>query len=341
MAKIYDDITQTIGKTPLVKLNRIAEGLDVELVAKLESFNPSGSVKDRIGIAMIEAAEKEGLIRPGESIIVEPTSGNTGCALAFVCAVKGYRCILVMPDNVNNERKCIFEAFGADLILTPAQEGMRGAIRKAEQIAMQNPKVFIPDQFRNPVNPAIHRRTTGKEIWDDTEGKVDVVVAGVGTGGTITGVAQYIKERKPSLWVVAVEPAESPVLSGGKPGPHKIQGLGAGFVSQVLDLKLIDEVIRVSYPESVETVRRLARMEGILAGISSGTALYAALKVAERPKFKGKMIVVILPDTGERYISTELFKSGREILRKKQEVEGVHDIDFKNYFKNVLIKSIR
>jgi len=316
MAKIYDNVTETIGKTPLVRLNRITKGLEAEIIAKLESFNPCGSVKDRIGIAMIEAAEKGGLIKPGESIIVEPTSGNTGCALAFVCAVKGYKCILIMPEDMSQERRCLCEIFGADLILTPAKEGMRGAVRKAEEIAMQNPKVFVPQQFSNPANPAIHRRTTGKEIWDDTEGKVDIIVAGVGTGGTITGVAQYIKERKPSSLVVAVEPVESPVLSGGSPGSHKIQGLGAGFIPQVLDLKLIDEIITVSYPESVEMARKLARMEGILAGISSGAALHAALNLAKREEHKGKTIVVILPDTGERYISTELFQFQKKKRRK-------------------------
>jgi len=309
MAKIYDDITQTIGRTPMVKLSRISKDLDAEIIAKVESFNPCGSIKDRIGLAMLEAAEKEGLIHPGDSIIVEPTSGNTGIALAFVCAVKGYKLILVMPEDMNEGRKAVFEAFGADLILTPMKEGMRGAIRKAEEIAMQNPKVFVPQQFRNPANPAIHRRTTGKEIWDDTEGKVDVVVAGVGTGGTITGIAQYIKAKKSSVRIVAVEPAESPVLSGGSPGPHKIQGIGAGFIPQVLDLKLIDEIIQVSYSESVKMAQKLARIEGILAGISSGAALYAALKIASKSEYKKKTIVVILPDTGERYICAKVFKS--------------------------------
>jgi len=312
MAKIYDDITQTIGRTPMVKLSRISKDLDAEIIAKVESFNPCGSIKDRIGLAMLEAAEKEGLIHPGDSIIVEPTSGNTGIALAFVCAVKGYKLILVMPEDMNEGRKAVFEAFGADLILTPMKEGMRGAIRKAEEIAMQNPKVFVPQQFRNPANPAIHRRTTGKEIWDDTEGKVDVVVAGVGTGGTITGIAQYIKAKKPSVRIVAVEPAESPVLSGGSPGPHKIQGIGAGFIPQVLDLKLIDEIIQVSYSESVKMAQKLARIEGILAGISSGAALYAALKIASKSEYKKKTIVVILPDTGERYICTKVFKSSKK-----------------------------
>lgn len=312
MAKIiYDDITQIIGKTPLVRLNRITEGLEAKIIAKLESFNPCGSVKDRIGIAMIEAAEKGDLINSSDSIIVEPTSGNTGIALAFACAVKGYRCIVVMPDNMSGERQAIFKAFGTKLIFTPQKEGMRGAIRKAEELAMEEPKVFIPQQFKNPANPAVHRRTTGKEIWEDTDGEVDVVVAGVGTGGTITGVAQYIKERKPVLHVVAVEPAESPVLSGGEPKPHKIQGLGAGFVPQVLDLKLIDEVIKVSYKDSLHVARRLAKLEGILTGISSGTALFAALNIAARKEYKGKTVVVILPDTGERYTSTELFQASK------------------------------
>ena len=311
MGKIYQDITQTIGKTPLVKLSRIAKGLDAEILAKLEFFNPCGSVKDRIGLAMIEAAEKAGLIRPGESIIVEPTSGNTGIALACVCAVKGYKLIIVMPENMSDEKKILFETFGADLILTPAEEGMKGAIKKCEELAMKNPKVFVPQQFRNPANPAIHRRTTGKEIWDDTEGKVDIVVAGVGTGGTITGVARYIKEKKPSAWIVAVEPAESAVLSGESPGPHQIQGIGAGFIPSILDLELIDEIVKVSYSESVEIARKLAKMEGILSGISSGAAVCAALKIARKKEHKGKVIVVILPDTGERYISTGLFKSSR------------------------------
>jgi len=312
MSRIYEDITQTIGKTPMVKLSRIAKDLDVEIIAKLEFFNPCGSVKDRVGLAMIEAAEKGGLIKPGESIIVEPTSGNTGIALASVCAVKGYKLIIVMPENMSDERKSLFEAFGADLILTPAEEGMKGAIKKTEEMAMQNPKVFVPQQFRNPANPAVHRRTTGKEIWDDTEGRVDMVVAGVGTGGTITGIAQYIKERKPSVWIIAVEPAESAVLSGESPGPHKIQGIGAGFIPQVLDLELIDEIVKISYSESIQIAQKLARIEGILAGISSGAALCAALKIARKKEHKGKVIVVILPDTGERYTSTGVFKLSGE-----------------------------
>ncbi|MBC7190174.1 cysteine synthase A [Candidatus Aerophobetes bacterium] len=307
MPKIYNSIIETIGRTPLVRLSRLAKGMDAEIIGKLESFNPCGSVKDRIGIAMIERAEKRGLIEPGKSIIVEPTSGNTGIALAFVCAVKGYKCILVMPEDMSEERKALFSFFGAELILTPAEEGMKGAIKKAEQIAMEDPRVFVPQQFQNPANPAIHKKTTGKEIWEDTGGKVDVVVAGVGTGGTITGVARFIKEKKPSVKIIAVEPAESAVLSGKSPGPHKIQGIGAGFIPQVLDLSLIDEVISVSYPEALETTKKLARVEGILAGISSGAAVSAALKIAKRKKGQGKMIVAILPDTGERYLSTELF----------------------------------
>jgi len=313
MARIYEDITKTIGKTPLVRLSRIARGVNAEIIAKLESFNPCGSVKDRIGLAMLEVAEKGGLIHP-DSVIVEPTSGNTGIALAFVCAVKGYKLVLVMPEDMSEERRIIFEAFGAEVILTPAEEGMRGAIRKAEEIAMQNPKAFVPQQFRNPANPVVHRRTTGKEIWDDTDGKVDILVAGVGTGGTITGVSQYLKERKPSIQIVAVEPAESPVLSGGSPGPHKIQGIGAGFIPQVLDLKLIDEIVKVNYSESVEMARKLARTEGILGGISSGAALSAALRIARRLENKGKVIVVILPDTGERYLFTELFQLKRKVI---------------------------
>lgn len=307
MTRIYEDITQTIGNTPLVRLSRIARGTGAEIIAKLESFNPCGSVKDRIGVAMLESAEKGGLINPN-SIIVEPTSGNTGIALAFVCALKGYRLILIMPEEMSEERRLIFEAFGAEVILTPAEEGMRGAIRKAEEIAAQNPKVFIPQQFRNPANPAIHKRTTGKEIWSDTDGKVDILVAGVGTGGTITGAGQYLKERKSSISIIAVEPSESPVLSGASPGPHKIQGIGAGFIPEVLDLKLIDEVVRVSYSEAVEMTRKLARVEGILAGISSGAALFAALQVASRKENTGKVIVVILPDTGERYLFSGIFR---------------------------------
>lgn len=309
MAKIYENITETIGRTPMVRLSRLGKEVEADIIAKLEFFNPCGSVKDRIGVAMLEAAEKGGLVNPEDSVIVEPTSGNTGIALAFFCAVKGYKLTLIMPEDASEERKAIFDIFGANLILTPSREGMKGAVKKAEEMAMEDPKVFVPQQFRNPANLAVHRRTTGKEIWDDTDGEVDVVVSGVGTGGTITGVAQYIKERKPSLHVVAVEPAESPVLSGEQPGPHKIEGLGAGFIPQILDLKLIDEIIKVGYSESVNTVKQLARKEGILAGISSGAALRAALDIAKREDYKGKMIVVVIPDTGERYLSTQLSQS--------------------------------
>jgi cysteine synthase A len=307
VAKIADDITQLIGRTPLVRLTRIAKGLGVEVVGKLESFNPCRSAKDRIGLSMIEAAEKDGLINENTTI-VEPTSGNTGIALAFVAAVKGYKLILTMPDTMSIERRSLLRAFGAKLILTPGSEGMRGAVRKAEELASNNPRVFIPQQFRNPANPAIHRQTTAKEIWDDTDGRIDILVSGVGTGGTLTGVAQLIKKKKPDLKAVAVEPAESAVLSGESPGSHKIQGIGAGFIPEVLEVGLIDEVIRVKSEEAIITTRRLIKEEGILAGISSGAAVFAALKVAKRAKSRGKLIVVILPDTGERYLSTELFR---------------------------------
>jgi cysteine synthase A len=306
VAKIADDITGLIGRTPLVRLTRIAKGLGAEVVGKLESFNPCGSVKDRIGLSMIEAAEKDGLINE-DTTIVEPTSGNTGIALAFVAAVKGYKLILTMPDTMSIERRSLLRAFGAELILTPGSEGMRGAVRKAEELASHNPRVFIPQQFKNPANPAIHRQTTAKEIWDDTEGRIDILVSGVGTGGTLTGVAQLIKKKKPDLKVVAVEPAESAVLSGKSPGSHRIQGIGAGFIPEVLEVGLIDEVIKVNDEEAIITTRRLIKEEGILTGVSSGAAVFTALKVAKRAQSKGKLIVVILPDTGERYLSTELF----------------------------------
>lgn len=306
MTGIADDITQLTGNTPLVRLNRIARGLKAEVVAKLESFNPCGSVKDRIGVSMIKAAEDAGLIS-SNTVIIEPTSGNTGIALAFVCAAKGYRLILTMPDTMSVERRKFLQALGAELVLTPGTGGMTGAIRKAEQLMSQYPGSFMPQQFRNPANPQIHKTTTAEEIWKDTGGRGDILVAGVGTGGTITGVSEVLKSRKPAFKAIAVEPADSPVLSGGKPGPHKIQGIGAGFIPEVLRLDLIDEIIKVSDHEAGITARRLAREEGILAGISSGAAAWAALAVAGRSENAGKLVIVILPDTGERYLSTWLY----------------------------------
>jgi len=305
--KIARDITETIGNTPLVRLQKIGRDLPGELIVKLESFNPLSSVKDRIGLSMIESAEKEGKLKPGMTV-VEPTSGNTGIALAFVCASRGYRVILTMPDTMSVERRKLLKALGAELVLTPGNEGMPGAVKKAEELVRENPDYFMPQQFKNPANPEIHRKTTALEIWEDTEGRVDIVVAGVGTGGTITGCAQVLKKLKPELKAVAVEPEESPVLSGGKPGPHKIQGIGAGFIPEVLELELVDEIIQVSSARAGETARRLAKEEGILAGISSGAVLWAGIQVAKREENKGKMIVAILPDTGERYLSTWLFE---------------------------------
>ena len=305
MARIANSISELIGHTPLLRLNRVTKGCLGEVVAKLESFNPCGSVKDRIGVSMIEAAEQEGLIKE-DTIVLEPTSGNTGIALAFVCASKGYRLVLTMPDTMSVERIHLLRMFGAELVLTPGNEGMTGAVKKAEEMASEDPRYFIPQQFKNPANPEIHRKTTGLEIWEDTEGKVDVVVAGVGTGGTITGISEFIKKKKPGLKAIAVEPETSPVLSGGRPGPHKIQGIGAGFIPRVLRMDLIDEVIRVSNESAGKFTRRLALEEGVLAGISSGAAVWAAIEVAMRQESEGKMIVVILPDTGERYISTWL-----------------------------------
>ncbi len=304
---IATDSTELIGNTPLVRLNRITEGVKAEIIAKLESFNPLGSVKDRLGVAMIVDAEEKGLISR-DTVIVEPTSGNTGIALAFVCAARGYRLILTMPDTFSVERRQLLSFFGAELVLTPGAEGMPGAVRKAEELVAENPNFFMPQQFKNPANPEIHRLTTAEEIWRDTDGKVDILVSGVGTGGTITGVSEIIKPRRPQFKAIAVEPVDSPVLSGGKPGSHKIQGIGAGFIPDVLRTNLIDEIIQVTNEDAGIITRRLAKEEGILAGISSGAAAWAALKVARRPESEGKLIVVVLPDTGERYLSTWLFQ---------------------------------
>ena len=305
---IYSEISKTIGKTPLVRLNTMNKGLNAEILAKLEYFNPLGSVKDRIAASMIDDAEANGSIGP-DTLIVEPTSGNTGIALAFICASKGYRLCLTMPDTMSIERRKLLKHLGAELVLTPGAEGMKGAIAKAEEIVHSTENAFMPDQFKNPANPKIHRETTAEEIWQDTGGQVDVLVSGVGTGGTITGVSQGIKKRNSSFWSVAVEPADSPILSGGTAGPHKIQGIGAGFIPSVLDRSIIDEVVTVTNADAFETARQLAEKEGILCGISSGAAAWAAIEVAKRVEFSGKRIVVILPSTGERYISTELFKS--------------------------------
>ena len=311
MAQIASSVADLIGNTPLVQLNRVTEGAAARVVAKLEFFNPASSVKDRIGVAMIEAAEQAGRIGP-DTIILEPTSGNTGIALAFACAAKGYRLTLIMPDTMSVERRILLRAYGADLVLTPGTQGMRGAIQKAEEMAAADPRYFIPQQFQNPANPEIHRHTTAEEIWRDTDGEVDILISGVGTGGTITGVAEVIKARKPSFQAIAVEPADSPVLSGGQPGPHKIQGIGAGFVPDVLNTGIIDEVIRVTNDEAVAMARCVGAQEGILAGISSGAAIHAALQVARRPENAGKLIVVIVPSNGERYLSTVLYADLRE-----------------------------
>jgi len=308
MARISENLTELIGRTPLLRLHKITAGIPADIVVKIESFNPAGSVKDRIGYAMIKDAEEKGLITK-DTVIIEPTSGNTGIALAFVAAAKGYRLILTMPDTMSIERRNLLKAYGAELVLTPGAERMPGAIRKAEELASQIPNSFIPQQFKNPANPAVHRATTAEEIWEDTNGKVDIVVSGVGTGGTVTGVAEVIKPRKPGFRAIAVEPHESPVLSGGLPGPHQIQGIGAGFIPDVLNLKIVDEIFKVTNQEALETARSLARDEGLLVGISSGAAAFAAFQVAKRSENKGKLIVAILPDTGERYLSTPLFQS--------------------------------
>lgn len=312
MAKIYDDITQTIGNTPLVKLNRLTAGLKSTVLVKLESFNPLSSVKDRVGLALIETAEKQGLLKKGTTII-EPTSGNTGIALAFICAAKGYKLILTMPETMSIERCQLLKILGAELVLTEGAQGMKGAIEKAEELHKRTPNSFIPQQFNNPANPEIHRQTTALEIWNDTDGNVDFIVSSVGTGGTLTGIGEILKAKKPTIKMIAVEPSDSPVLSGGQAGPHKIQGIGAGFIPEVFNPKIVDEIIQVKHTEAGDTAKALANTEGILAGISSGAALWAGLEIAKRPESAGKTIVVILPDSGERYLSTWLFQEDLSI----------------------------
>ena len=304
--RIAQDMTQLVGNTPMVRINKLGQGFGADIVAKLEFFNPCGSVKDRIGVSMIGAAEKTGAIA-ADTILVEPTSGNTGIALAFVCAVRGYKLLLTMPETMSLERRAMLRAFGADLVLTPGEKGMRGAIEKAEEIVKGNPRAVMLQQFKNAANPEAHRRTTAEEIWNDTDGRVDALVAGVGTGGTITGVAEVIKQRKPSFKAIAVEPEASPVLSGGPPGPHKIQGIGAGFVPDILNVGIVDRIVKVSNENAFETARSLVREEGIFCGISSGAAMWAALQVAREAEFDGKLIVVVIPSLGDRYLSTELF----------------------------------
>jgi len=307
MANIFSDITKTVGRTPLVRLNRMGKELDAEILVKIESFNPLSSVKDRIGVAMIEAAQKAGILKK-DTVIIEPTSGNTGIALAFVCAAKGYRLILTMPETMSMERRHLLSILGAELVLTEGIRGMKGAIDKAEELARTHKNSFVPQQFKNPANPEIHRKTTAEEIWQDTDGKVDYIIAGIGTGGTITGIGEVLKKRNPLVKMIAVEPIDSPVLSGGKPGPHKIQGIGAGFIPDVLNREIIDEIIQVAHENAGEMARRIAKEEGILVGISSGAALWAALEIAKRKEAGGKTIVAILPDSGERYLSTWLFQ---------------------------------
>jgi cysteine synthase A len=312
MSAIFGDITASIGFTPLVRINKLG-CTKATIIAKLESRNPCGSIKDRIAISMIEDAEKKGLIKPGTTTIIEPTSGNTGIGVAFVCAAKGYQLILTMPESMSIERRRILQLFGAKLVLTPAAEGMTGAVKRAEQLVAETPDAFMPQQFKNPANPQIHRETTAKEIWVDTDGKFDIFVAGVGTGGTITGCGEVFKQKDKNIKIIAVEPKDSPVLSGGRAGPHKIQGIGAGFIPDVLNRNIIDEILQVSNRDAMETARQLAAKEGIFAGISSGAAMWAAIQVSYRPESQGKTIVVILPDTGERYISTEMFEPARRI----------------------------
>ncbi|HUK83145.1 MAG TPA: cysteine synthase A [Verrucomicrobiae bacterium] len=316
MGQIFDDVTKTIGRTPLVRLRRITEGLPAEVVVKCEFFNPLSSVKDRIGVSMIDAAEQEGRLSKG-TVIVEPTSGNTGIALAFVCASRGYRLILTMPETMSVERRTLLRMLGAELVLTPGAEGMPGAIRKAEQILKEDADSYMPQQFNNPANPEIHRRTTAVEIWDDTNGGADAIVVGVGTGGTITGVGEVIKSKKPSFRCVAVEPADSPVISGGKPGPHKIQGIGAGFIPKNLNTTIVDEVIRVTNDDAFAMARRLSKEEGLLCGISSGANVWAAIEYAKRPENKGKLVVTVAPSTGERYLSTPLAAEARAEVAAK------------------------